>query len=97
MRQKAVTFQADDLNFEGVVAEPDEAAGPVPGVVICHPGPRNGGNMDNNVVLSYRMLCGSPPRKAKPETWPSENALVSEGYSFTKQPSLWGRSKLKPR
>ncbi len=52
MRQKAVTFQADDLNFEGVVAEPDEAAGPVPGVVICHPGPRNGGNMDNNVVIA---------------------------------------------
>ena len=52
MRQKAVMFQANGLNFEGVVAEPDEAAGPVPGVLICHPGPRNGGNMDNNVVVA---------------------------------------------
>ena len=52
MRQKAVMFQAHGLNFEGVVAEPDDPAGPVPGVLICHPGPLNGGNMDNNVVTA---------------------------------------------
>ena len=52
MRQKAVTFQTHGLNFEGVVAEPDDPAGPVAGVLICHPGPLNGGNMDNNVVVA---------------------------------------------
>ena len=52
MRQKAVMFQAKDLNFEGIVAEPDDVTDSVPGIVICHPGPLNGGNMDNNVVLA---------------------------------------------
>ena len=52
MRQNAVMFQAAGLNFEGVVAEPDDAPRPVPGILICHPGPLNGGNMDNNVVTA---------------------------------------------
>lgn len=52
MRQSAVSFEADGLKIEGVVAQPDATDGPVPGVVICHPGPLNGGNMDNNVVLA---------------------------------------------
>ena len=55
MRQKAVTFQASGLNFEGVVTQPDEGAALCPGVVICHPGPLNGGNMDNNVVMAVAM------------------------------------------
>jgi alpha/beta superfamily hydrolase len=52
MRQSAVTFKAKGLNFEGVMATPDDAGGKVPGVVICHPHPLFGGNMDNNVVLA---------------------------------------------
>lgn len=52
MRQSAVTFKAKGLNFEGVVATPDDAGGNFPGVVICHPHPLFGGNMDNNVVLA---------------------------------------------
>ena len=57
MRQSAITFQTKGLNFEGVVATPDEADGKAPGdkypgVVICHPHPLFGGNMDNNVVLA---------------------------------------------
>ena len=52
MRQKAVMFQASDLNFEGIVAEPDDVTDSVPGIVICHPGPLNGGKLDNNVVLA---------------------------------------------
>jgi alpha/beta superfamily hydrolase len=52
MRQSAVSFEANGLKIEGVVAQPDAMAGPIPGVVICHPSPLNGGNMDNNVVLA---------------------------------------------
>ena len=54
MRQSAVMFKAKGLNFEGVVATPDGvgAGSKCPGVVMCHPHPLFGGNMDNNVVLS---------------------------------------------
>ena len=52
MRQSAVMFKAKGLNFEGVVATPEGIGGPFPGVVICHPHPLFGGNMDNNVVLA---------------------------------------------
>ena len=52
MRQSAVTFKAKGLNFEGVISTPDDAKGKLPGVVICHPHPLHGGNMDNNVVLA---------------------------------------------
>ena len=52
MRQSAVSFKAKNLSFEGVVAQPEGDLGPFPGVVVCHPHPLFGGNMDNNVVLS---------------------------------------------
>ena len=52
MRQSAVSFKAKGLNFEGIVATPDDVSGPIPGVVICHPHPLFGGNMDNNVVIA---------------------------------------------
>ena len=52
MRQSAVSFNVKGLSFEGVVAQPEEHDGSMPGVVICHPHPLYGGNMDNNVVLS---------------------------------------------
>ena len=52
MRQSAVSFKAKGLNFEGIVAMPDDVGSAVPGVVICHPHPLFGGNMDNNVVTA---------------------------------------------
>ena len=56
MRQSAVSFKTKDksgqLTLEGVVAQPDGDAGPWPAVVMCHPHPLFGGNMDNNVVLA---------------------------------------------
>ncbi|MCH7606803.1 MAG: dienelactone hydrolase family protein [Chloroflexi bacterium] len=51
MRQSAVSFKTKGLTFEGVVAQPDGDSGPFPGIVICHPHPVFGGNMDNNVVI----------------------------------------------
>ena len=52
MRQSAISFESKGLTLEGVVAFPEGEAGSLPGVVICHPHPLRGGNMDNNVVLS---------------------------------------------
>ena len=55
MRQSAVSFETEGLTFEGVVTQPDDGSGPWPGVVICHPHPLHGGNMDNNVVLALAL------------------------------------------
>ena len=52
MRQSAIVFKSGDLKLEGVVGCPDGVAGPFPGVVLCHPNPRSGGDMNNNLVLS---------------------------------------------
>ncbi len=54
MRQSAVIFKSKGVNLEGVVASPDELAGPFPGAVVCHPHPAFGGDMNNGVVLA---LC----------------------------------------
>ncbi len=51
MRQSAVSFIAKGMTMEGIIALPD-GEGPFPGVVMCHPHPLNGGNMDNNVVVA---------------------------------------------
>ena len=51
MRQSAVSFTAKGMNLEGIMALPD-GDGPFPGVVMCHPHPLHGGNMDNNVVVA---------------------------------------------
>ena len=34
---------------------PDEVPGPLPGVVVCHPHPLGGGNMNNNLVASVYL------------------------------------------
>ena len=51
MRQSAVSFIAKGMTLEGIIALPD-GEGSFPGVVMCHPHPLNGGNMDNNVVVA---------------------------------------------
>ena len=55
MRQSVVTFKSGDLRLEGIVGYPDGVSGPLPGVVICHPHPLGGGNMNNNLVLSVYL------------------------------------------
>jgi len=58
VRQSAVSFKTKGLTFEGVMAQPEGEESGLPGVVICHPHPLYGGNMDNNVVLavSYGLV-----------------------------------------
>jgi alpha/beta superfamily hydrolase len=57
VRQSAISFNSGNLELEGAFGMPDEPAGKIPGVVLCHPHPLMGGNMDNLVVMSiYRDL-----------------------------------------
>ncbi|MSQ40794.1 MAG: alpha/beta hydrolase [Dehalococcoidia bacterium] len=51
MPDRSVTFFSEGLTLEGVLHVPD-GQGPFPGVVVCHPHPRMGGTMDNNVVVA---------------------------------------------
>ena len=57
MRQNAISFNSGKLELEGAFGMPDDPDGKVPGVVVCHPHPLRGGNMDNIVVMAvYRTL-----------------------------------------
>lgn len=53
MAIERVTFAARNLRLEGALHVP-EAAPPFPGVVVCHPHPLYGGDMDNSLVVA---LC----------------------------------------
>ena len=52
VRQSAISFHVDGLDFEGVVAQPEGQQAALPAVVVCHPHPLYGGSMDTNVVLA---------------------------------------------
>lgn len=55
--RKYITFESDGLNLEGTLYLPQET-GRFLGVVICHPHPRYGGDMDNVIVATMaRALC----------------------------------------
>ncbi len=49
MASQRITFTADGVTCEGIVIHPDEVSH-APGLVICHPHPLYGGDMENNVV-----------------------------------------------
>ncbi len=49
--EKSIAFQSGALTLEGVLHIPN-ASGPWPGVVICHPHPRHGGEMNSCVVTA---------------------------------------------
>jgi alpha/beta superfamily hydrolase len=51
MRETRVTFLSGDLLLEGILGTP-QGAGPFPAVIVCHPHPLYGGNMDNSVVCA---------------------------------------------
>ena len=55
MGEKAINYRSGGLQLEGVLGCPEGASGPIPGVVLCHPGPTGGGNMNNNLVLSVYL------------------------------------------
>jgi uncharacterized protein len=60
IKSKTVRFQSNKLSLEGSLNIPD-GEGVFPAVIVCHPHPLYGGNMDNIVINS---LCGSLARKS---------------------------------
>ena len=52
MAQEHVLFPSGDIQLEGRLHTPAEGSGPFPGVVLCHPHPLYGGDMENNVVMT---------------------------------------------
>jgi len=52
MNRRAESIPAADVTLEAVLHLPDGVAGLLPGVVVCHPHPQYGGDMDNNVVMA---------------------------------------------
>lgn len=50
MRQTSIAFKCKRLTLEGVLALPEGLPQPYPALVMCHPHPMLGGNMDNPVV-----------------------------------------------
>ena len=51
MKTEPVAFTSDEITLEGVWHYP-EAISPLPGVIVCHPHPLYGGDMNNGVVLA---------------------------------------------
>ena len=53
-------FPCDDITIEGEWHLP-QGKGPFPAVIVCHPHPLYGGNMQNNVVLA---ICEALPQNS---------------------------------
>ncbi len=51
MKTEPVAFTSGEITLEGVWHHP-EAKSPLPGVIVCHPHPLYGGDMNNGVVLA---------------------------------------------
>jgi alpha/beta superfamily hydrolase len=61
MRQTAIAFRSGKLTLEGVLSISQELAGPFPALLVCHPLPTLGGDMDNPVVTA---ICRRADREA---------------------------------
>jgi len=51
MKEIEIQFKSAELNLEGCIVLPHTPK-ECPGVVLCHPHPLYGGNMDNNVIMA---------------------------------------------
>ena len=54
MRQTSIGFKHKGLSLEGVISLPNDSRAHFPGVVVCHPHPLFGGDMENGLIVA---LC----------------------------------------
>ena len=59
MRQTAIGFYSKRLSLEGVLAIPEQESGPFAAIVVCHPHPVLGGNMEHPVVTGICRAADS--------------------------------------
>ncbi|MDP6823531.1 MAG: hypothetical protein QF554_09590 [Dehalococcoidia bacterium] len=52
MSQSAVSYEVDGDQVDGVIGQPSPGEAPYPGVVVCHPHPLFGGDMNSSVVVA---------------------------------------------
>ena len=52
MRQTAIGFKSEKLSLEGILTTPQGVSEPYPALLVCHPHPVLGGDMDNPVVMA---------------------------------------------
>ena len=57
MISRHLVFPCSEIQLEGVLLLP-ETKGPFPAVVVCHPHPLYGGDMDNGVLLAVCAALG---------------------------------------
>ena len=58
MRQTAIQFNSHGLTIEGVLSTPNDAASKSGVVVVCHPHPILGGDMDSPLVVAICNAIG---------------------------------------
>ncbi|MDF9408253.1 MAG: Alpha/beta hydrolase family protein [Pelotomaculum sp. PtaB.Bin013] len=51
-RKLKTTLNNNGILLEACLDMPDAPGGPCPGVVLCHPDPRYGGDMTNNIIMA---------------------------------------------
>ena len=52
MHKTAISFTSQGHSLDGVLSLPEELPKPYPALLVCHPHPALGGNMDNGVVTA---------------------------------------------
>ena len=52
MNEMAVSYEVDGDQVNGIIVQPSPGEAPYPGVVVCHPHPLFGGDMNSSVVVA---------------------------------------------
>lgn len=68
MKKTKLMIPCNGISLQAVLWIPD-GEGPFPGVVLCHPHPLYGGNMNNNVIHEVAVAC-------------DEHAIASLRFNF---------------